>query len=61
MGGRPVQHNVEQRIAGGLEAGVIRMQYRYTRQRGFVLAVAQSEKVLGKKQFHRANCYLGKT
>ncbi len=66
MGGRPVQHNVEQPIAGGLEADlleaeVFHMQYHYTKQRGFVLAVAESEKVLGKKQFHRANYYLGKT
>ena len=37
------------------------MQYRYTKQRGFILAVAESEKVVGKKQFHRANYYTGKT
>ena len=37
------------------------MQYHYTKQRGFVLAVAESEKVLGKKPFHRASCYMGKT
>lgn len=61
VGGRPVQHNVEQHLAGGLEAEVICMQYLYTKQRGFVLAVAESEKVVGKKQFHRANYYLGKT
>ena len=66
VGGRPAQHNVEQPTSGGLEANlleaeVIRMQYLYTKQRGFVLAAAESEKVLGKKQFHRANYYLGKT
>lgn len=44
-----------------LEAEVIHMQYRYTKQRGFILAVAESEKVVGKKQFHRANYYTGKT
>lgn len=44
-----------------LEAEVIHMQYRYTKQRGFVLAVAESERVVGKKQFHRANYYTGKT
>ena len=43
-----------------LEAEVIHMQYRYTKQRGFILAVAESEKVVGKKQFHPLN-YLGKT
>ena len=66
VGGRPVQHNVVQPIAGGLEADlleaeVIHMQHRYTAQRGFVLAVAESEKVVNKKQFHRANYYMGKT
>ena len=55
-----------QPIAGGLEADlleaeVIHMQHRYTAQRGFVLAVAESEKVVNKKQFHRANYYMGKT
>lgn len=44
-----------------LEAEVIHMQYRYTRQPGFVLAVAESDKVVGIKQFHRANYYTGKT
>ena len=44
-----------------LEAEVIHMQYRYTKQPGFVLAVAESERVVGKKQFHRANYYTGKT
>ena len=44
-----------------LEAEIIHMQYLYTQQSGFVLAVAESEKVVGKKQFHRANYYTGKT
>ena len=44
-----------------LEAELIHMQYRHTQQRGFVLAVPESEKVVGKKQFHRANYYTGKT
>ena len=44
-----------------LEAEIIHMQYRHTQQRGFVLAVAESEKMVGKKQFHRANYYTGKT
>ncbi len=44
-----------------LEAEVIHMQYRYTNQPGFVLAVAESDKVVGIKQFHRANYYTGKT
>ena len=44
-----------------LEAEIIHMQYRYTQQKGFVLAVAESEKIVGKKQFHRANYYTGKT
>ena len=37
------------------------MQYHYTKQRGFVSAVAESKKVVRKKQFHRANYYMGKT
>lgn len=44
-----------------LEAEIIHMQYRYTQQKGFVLAVAETEKIVGKKQFHRANYYTGKT
>lgn len=44
-----------------LEAEVIHMQYRYTQQPGFVLAVAESDKIVGIKQFHRANYYTGKT
>lgn len=44
-----------------LEAEVIHMQYRYTKQPGFVLAIAESETAVGKKQFQRANFYTGKT
>ena len=44
-----------------LEAEVIHMQYLYTRQPGFVLAIAESEQAVSKKQFIRANFYTGKT
>jgi hypothetical protein len=44
-----------------LEAEVIHMQYRHLKQRGFVLAVAESSKAVGIKQFNRANYYTGKT
>ncbi len=44
-----------------LEAEVIHMQYRYTNQPRFVLAVVESDKAVGIKQFHRANYYTGKT
>ena len=44
-----------------LEAEVIHMQYLYTKQPGFVLAIAESEQAVGKKQFLRANFYTGKT
>lgn len=44
-----------------LEAEVIHMQYIHTRQPGFVLAIAESELAVGKKQFKRANFYTGKT
>lgn len=44
-----------------LEAEVIHMQYLYTREPGFVLAIAESELAVGKKQFKRANFYTGKT
>jgi len=44
-----------------LEAEVIHMQYRLEGLPGFVLAVAESEKAVGKKQYHRANYYTGKT
>ena len=44
-----------------LEAEVIHMQYRLTQTPGFVLAVAESHKAVGVKQFNRANYYTGKT
>src|SRR5450830_59679 len=44
-----------------LETEVIHMQYRFTQQPGFVLAIAESELAVGKKQFKRANFYTGKT
>lgn len=44
-----------------LEAEVIHMQYRMSKTPGFVLAVAESQKVVGVKQFNRANYYTGKT
>ena len=37
------------------------MRYLYTKQPGFVLAIAESELAVGKKQFLRANFYTGKT
>lgn len=44
-----------------LEAEVIHMQYKLSKQPGFVLAVAESPKAVGIKQFNRANYYTGKT
>jgi|LauGreSBDMM110SN_4_FD.fasta_scaffold21295_1 hypothetical protein len=44
-----------------LESEVIHMQYRLTKTPDFVLAVAESQKVVGVKQFNRANYYTGKT
>ena len=44
-----------------LEAEEIHMRYLYTKQPGFVLAIAESELAVGKKQFLRANFYTGKT
>ncbi len=44
-----------------LEAEVIHMQYQLTKTPGFVLAVAESQKAVGVKQFNRANYYTGKT
>lgn len=44
-----------------LEAEVIHMQYQLSKQPGFVLAVAESQKAVGVKQFNRANYYTGKT
>ena len=44
-----------------LEAEVIHMQYQMQKMNGFVLAVAESQTIVGKKQFERANYYTGKT
>lgn len=44
-----------------LEAEVIHMQYQMSKTPGFVLAVAESQKAVGMKQFNRANYYTGKT
>lgn len=44
-----------------LEAEVIHMQYQLSKAPGFVLAVAESQKAVGVKQFKRANYYTGKT
>lgn len=43
-----------------LKAEVIHMQYRLTKTPEFELAVAESQKVVGIKQFNRANDYTGK-
>jgi len=40
-----------------LEAEVIHMQYRMESRPGFVLAVAESQEIVGKKQFERAAYY----
>lgn len=44
-----------------LEAEVIHMQYQIEQTPGFVLAIAESQSSVGKKQFERANYYTGKT
>jgi len=44
-----------------LEAEVIHMQYQMSKISGFVLAVAESQAAVGKRQFERANYYTGKT
>ena len=44
-----------------LEAEVIHMQYKLSKRVGFILAVAESQAAVGKKQFERANYYTGKT
>lgn len=44
-----------------LEAEVIHMQYKMSERVGFILAVAESQAAVGKKQFERANYYTGKT
>jgi len=44
-----------------LEAEVIHMQYRMDKSPGFVLAVAESQIAVGKKQFERAAYYTDRT
>lgn len=44
-----------------LEAEVIYMQYRQDNKPGYVLAVAESQSVIGKKQYERAAYYTNKT
>lgn len=44
-----------------LEAEIIHMQYQLSKLPGFVLAVAESQAAVGKKQFERANYYTDKT
>lgn len=44
-----------------LEAEIIHMQYRLANMSGFVLAIAESQTAVGKRQFERANYYTGKT
>lgn len=43
-----------------LEAEVIYMQYRQDRMDGYILAVAESQLAVGKKQFERAGYYTSK-
>jgi len=44
-----------------LEAEIIHLQYRQEQKKGFVLAVAESQAVVTKKQFERAAYFTGKT
>lgn len=44
-----------------LEAELIHSQYQIRNRPGFVIAVAESQNSVGKKQFERANYYTGKT
>ncbi|RDU95703.1 hypothetical protein [Trinickia dinghuensis] len=44
-----------------LEAEIIHMQYRLANMSGFVLAIAESQTTVGKRQFERANYYTGTT
>lgn len=44
-----------------LEAEIIHMQYKLSKRPGFVVAVAESASIVGKKQFERANYYTDKT
>lgn len=44
-----------------LEAEVIYMQYRSDNKQGYILAVAESQSAVGKKQYERAAYYTNKT
>ena len=44
-----------------LEAEIIYMAYRAERKPGYILAVAEDQQAVGKKQFERANYYTNKT
>ncbi len=44
-----------------LEAEVIHMQYRAESKPGMVLAIAESQEAVGKRQFERAGYYTGRT
>lgn len=44
-----------------LEAEIIHMQYQLSKRPGMVVAVAESQSAVGKKQFERANYYTDKT
>lgn len=44
-----------------LEAEVIYMQYRADNKKGYILAVAENQSVVGKKQYERAAYYTNKT
>ncbi|WP_250477214.1 hypothetical protein [Caballeronia sp. INML1] len=44
-----------------LEAEVIYMQYKVQKISGYILAIAESQKAVTKKQFERANYYTDKT
>ena len=46
-------------VAGPFEKPVF--ECKSSKQPGFVLAVAESQKTVGVKQFNRANYYTGKT
>lgn len=44
-----------------LEAEIIHLQYRHEQKKGFVLAIAESQAAVTKKQFERAAYFTGRT
>lgn len=58
---RPLIVIVATSAARLLEAEVIHMQYRMEKRPGLVLAVAESQAAVGRKQFERAGYYTAKT